>query len=376
MRKEYDYLLVGAGLFNAVFAYQARQHGKRCLVIDKRSHVGGNIYCKDIEGIHVHRYGPHIFHTSNKQIWDFVNQFVTFNRFTLCPVAYYKGRIFNLPFNMNTFYQMWGTITPDEACEKIRQQSASITGCPKNLEEQAIQQVGTDIYRTLIKDYTEKQWGRSCTDLPPSIIQRIPVRYTYDNNYFCDMYQGVPEGGYNRLINGLLKGIHCITRCNYFENKSHFDELADKIVYTGRIDEYFGYRIGQLDYRSLTFEDEIIPTANFQGNAMVNFTDSSVTYTRIIEHKHFDISNSAALYNPVSVITREYPICPSDAFDPYYPICDQKNMSLYERYLSLSSRKLSVIFGGRLGQYRYMNMDEIIASALSTFSNLQNSDSL
>lgn len=375
MRKEYDFLLVGAGLFNAVFAYQARQQGKRCLVIDKRPHVGGNLYCEDIEGIHVHRYGPHIFHTSNKQVWDFVNKFVSFNRFTLCPVANYKGRIFNLPFNMNTFYQMWGTVTPAEACEKIRQQSASFTGSPQNLEEYAIQQVGTDIYQTLIKGYTEKQWGRSCKELPPSIIQRIPVRYTYDNNYFRDNYQGVPVGGYNRLMNGLLKGIQCLTRCNYFENKSHFDELADKIVYSGSIDEYFGYCIGKLDYRSLTFEDEIIQAVNYQGNAMVNYTDSSVSYTRIIEHKHFDISNSAVLYSPISVITREHPVCPSCCCDPYYPICDQKNTDLYEEYLSLSKHEPTVIFGGRLGQYRYMNMDETIASALSAFSNIRICDS-
>jgi UDP-galactopyranose mutase len=280
--------------------------------------------------------------------------------------------MFNLPFNMNTFYQMWGIITPAEAMEKIRQQSASVKGCPKNLEEQAILLVGEDIYQTLIKGYTEKQWGRSCTELPTSIISRLPVRFTYDNNYFHDKYQGIPEGGYNRLISRLLTGTECKTSCNYFYDKLHFNSLADKIIYTGPIDEYYGYRIGRLEYRSLTFEDEIIPTANFQGSAMVNYTDSSVSYTRIIEHKHFDISNPAVFSRPVSVITREHPIYPSATCDPYYPIRSQKNISLYESYLSLSKQEPSVIFGGRLGQYRYMNMDETIASAFSTFNHIYN----
>lgn len=366
MRKKYDYLLVGAGLYNAVFAYLAKQHGKRCLVIDKRSHVGGNIYCEDVEGIHVHRYGPHIFHTNNKQVWEFVNQFVSFNRFTLCPVAYYKGRIFNLPFNMNTFYQMWGTITPAEAMEKIRQQSAIVKGCPKNLEEQAILQVGEDIYQTLIKGYTEKQWGRSCTELPPSIIQRIPVRFTYDNNYYNDCYQGIPEGGYNKLIDALLNGIECKTNCDFFNYRNYFNSLSETIVYSGAIDEYFGYRLGHLAYRSLRFEQEAINNSNFQGNAIVNYTDIDTPFTRIVEHKYFDINNQSVISRNQTVITREFPVAWTSTSDndPYYPINDYVNSKLYDAYKELADAETNVIFGGRLAEYKYLDMHQVIERAL------------
>lgn len=370
MRKEYDYLLVGSGLFNAVFAYLARQHGKHCLVIDKRPHVGGNVYCEDIEGIHVHRYGPHIFHTSNKKVWDFVNQFVSFNRFTLCPVANYRGRIFNLPFNMNTFYQMWGTITPAEAREKIRQQSESVTSKPHNLEEQAILQVGTDIYQTLIKGYTEKQWGKPCKELPSTIIERLPVRFTYDNNYFKDKYQGIPIEGYNCLISKLFDGIKCKTNCNYFDNKRYFDNLAEKIIYTGPIDEYFCFNLGQLEYRSLSFEDAIINTDNYQGNAMVNYTDELVPYTRIIEHKLFDIDNLSILSKRTTVVTKEYSISYSNCSNPFYPINDSKNNEISKRYKEMAQSLKNTYICGRLGEYKYYDMDDIVESSMNLFSKI------
>lgn len=367
MRKEYDYLLVGAGLFNAVFAYQARRYGKRCLVIDKRPHVGGDLYCEDIEGIHVHRYGPHIFHTSNQQVWDFVNKLVSFNRFTLRTVANYHGRIYNLPFNMNTFHQMWGVVTPAKAKQKIKEQSGIIKGTPSNLEEQAISLVGRDIYEMLIKGYTEKQWGHPCTELPASIIKRLPVRFTYDNNYFNDLYQGVPEGGYNTLINKLFEGIEYKVNCNYFDDKHHFDELAGHIIYTGPIDAYFGYRLGRLEYRSLTFEDEIVHTDNYQGNAIVTYTDAKTPYTRIIEHKHFDINNTTVQSAPLTVITKETSLAVSHTEEPYYPVCNQQNTRLYQSYRLLAEREPKTTFGGRLATYQYMNMDETIANALSEF---------
>lgn len=367
MKKEYDYLLVGAGLFNAVFAHQAKMHGKRCLVIDKRPHLGGNVYCEDIDGITVHKYGPHIFHTSNKDVWDYVNSFVPFNRFTLNTLAYYKGRIFNLPFNMNTFHQMWGVVRPEEAKEKILQQTVRGKNhtAPSNLEEQAIALVGKDIYATLIKGYTEKQWGRPCSKLPAFIIKRLPVRYTYDNNYYNDSYQGIPEGGYNILINRLLDGVECRPSCDYNDNRSFFKSIAYKTIYTGSTDEFFDYQLGRLEYRSLKFEHSILPTSNHQGNAIVNYTDVEVPYVRIVEHKWFDINNYDAVNASHSVITHEYPQKSAIGTEPYYPINTERNITLYNDYLSMAKEKRpDVTFSGRLGQYKYLNMDEIIKSAL------------
>lgn len=363
--KPYDFLFVGAGLFCATFAYLARQHGKRCLVIDKRPHLGGNVYCEEVEGICVHRYGPHIFHTNNKEVWDFVNRFTPFNRFTLCTTARYGNKVYNLPFNMNTFYGMWGTAAPSEAMVKIEEQRNLLKGrTPQNLEEQAISLVGRDIYETLVKGYTEKQWGRPCTELPPFIICRLPVRFTYDNNYFNDRYQGIPEGGYNRLIEGMLEGIESKTSCNYFDEKSYFDSLADKVVYSGAIDEYFGYRLGHLEYRSLRFETETLPVSNYQGNAIVNYTDASVPFTRIVEHKHFDINNRTVQESPITVITREYPQAWTVGKEPYYPINDERNNLLYQQYKAIAEQETNVIFGGRLAEYRYLNMDEVVKKAM------------
>lgn len=367
MKKEYDYLLVGAGLFNAVFAQQAKMHGKRCLVIDKRPHLGGNVYCEDIDGITVHKYGPHIFHTSNKEVWDYVNSFVPFNRFTLNTIAYYKGRIFNLPFNMNTFHQMWGVVRPEEAKAKILQQTGGrdTRTSPFNLEEQAIALVGKDIYETLIKGYTEKQWGRPCSELPAFIIKRLPVRYTYDNNYYNDCYQGVPEGGYNTLINRLLDGVECRTGSNYNDNRSFYIGIADKTIYTGAIDEFFDYQLGKLEYRSLHFEHDTLLSDNYQGNAIVNYTDLEVPYTRIVEHKWFDIHNADAINAPHTVITREYPKEYALDAEPYYPINTMHNVLLYNDYLLMAKEKMpNVIFSGRLGLFKYLNMDEIIKMAL------------
>lgn len=367
MKKKYDYLLVGAGLFNAVFAQQAKMHGKRCLVIDKRPHLGGNVYCEDIDGITVHMYGPHIFHTSNEEVWNYVNSFVSFNRFTLNTIANYKDKIFNLPFNMHTFHQMWGVVRPEDAKAKIQEQTGRKRGCtvPSNLEEQAIALVGKDIYETLIKGYTEKQWGRPCSELPAFIIKRIPVRCTYDNNYFDDRYQGIPEGGYNVLINRLLDGIECRTCCKYNDNRSSLEGIADKTIYTGAIDEFFDYKLGRLEYRSLKFEHDTLSTSNYQGNAIVNYTDSEVPYTRIVEHKWFDIHNSDAINASHTVVTHEYSQKSTVGTEPYYPINTERNITLYNDYLSMAKEKSpDVIFSGRLGLYKYLNMDEIIKSAL------------
>ena len=361
----YDYLIVGSGLFGATFARLATDRGKRCLVIDKRPHLGGNVRCEEIHGIQVHWYGPHIFHTSNREVWEFVNRFTPFNRFTLCTTARYSDKVYNLPFNMNTFYGMWGTVTPAEAMDRIEEQRSLLKGrTPQNLEEQAISLVGRDIYETLIKGYTEKQWGRPCTELPSFIIRRLPVRFTYDNNYFNDTYQGIPEGGYNRLIEGMLEGIECKTSCNYFDDKTYFDSLADKVVYSGAIDEYFDYRLGHLEYRSLRFETETLPINNYQGNAIVNYTDTSVLFTRIVEHKHFDINNRAVQESPVTVITREYPQAWTVGKEPYYPINDEKNNQLYQQYRALADQETNVIFGGRLAEYRYYDMDEVVERAM------------
>ena len=362
--KQYDYLIVGSGLYGSTFAYKLKRQGKKCLVIDKRPHLGGNIYCENIEGINVHKYGAHIFHTSNKEVWNFVNSFVEFNRFTNSPIADYKGKLYNLPFNMNTFYALWGIKTPEEAKAKIEEQrkEAGIIR-PKNLEEQAISLVGKDIYEILIKGYTEKQWGRKCRDLPAFIIKRIPVRFTYDNNYFNDTYQGIPIGGYNKLINGLLDGIE--TRCNtdFFSNREFFETIADKTVFTGKIDEYYNYRFGKLEYRSLNFETELLDCENFQGNAVVNYTDREIPFTRIIEHKHFEFGRQ-----PKTVISKEYPAEWREGSEAFYPVNDERNNALYRQYNELAGSENSVIFGGRLAEYKYYDMDEIVEhfNSLST----------
>ncbi len=371
MNKEYDYLLVGAGLFNATFAYMARQRGKRCIVIEKRKHLGGNVYCEDVEGITVHKYGPHIFHTDNREVWKLMNSFTSFNRFTLNTVANFNGQIFNLPFNMNTFNRMWGVVTPEEAEREIRRQvEESGIVCPKNLEEMAISLVGRDIFHTLIEGYTEKQWERPCRELPAFIIKRLPVRLTYDNNYFNDRYQGIPDGGYNRIIEGMLVGVECLTGCDYFSDKAHWDSVAEKVVYSGAIDEYFGYRFGHLEYRSLRFEQETLPTRNFQGNAIVNYTSRSVPYTRIVEHKHFDINNTAATTSPLTVITREHPQAWQRGMDAYYPINDERNQRLYRQYKELADMEQNVIFGGRLAEYKYYDMDDVVESAMRMYNGI------
>ena len=367
MKKEYDYLLVGAGLFNAVFAQQAKMHGRRCLVIDKRPHLGGNVYCENVDGITVHKYGPHIFHTSNKEVWDYVNSFVPFNRFTLNTLAYYKGRIFNLPFNMNTFHQMWGVVRPEEAKAKILQQTdrGKSHMAPSNLEEQAIALVGKDLYEILIKGYTEKQWGRPCTELPAFIIKRLPVRYTYDNNYYNDSYQGIPEGGYNKLIDALLNGIECRLSCDYVTNRGLLQHIADRTIYTGPIDEFFDHCFGFLGYRSLKFEHEMVSTSNYQGSAIMNYPDLCVPYTRIIEHKWFDTYNKTSVNASSTIITREYPIEITQNTEPYYPINDERNTVLYNSYVEFAREHNSnIIFAGRLGAYRYFDMDQIVAEAL------------
>ena len=370
--KEYDYLIVGSGLFGATFAYRAKQAGKKCLGIDKRNHKGGNVYCENIEGINVHKYGAHIFHTSKKEVWNFVNSIVEFNRYTNSPVANYKGKLYNLPFNMNTFYQMWGVVTPQEAKEKIKEQKAAAVKSmqqagivePRNLEEQAISLIGTDIYRTLIKGYTEKQWGRKCTELPAFIIKRLPVRFVYDNNYFNDKYQGIPIGGYNKLIDGLLGGIEVKTGIDFFENRNYWENIAEKIVFTGKIDEFYDYRFGKLEYRTVIFEEEIHDCCNYQGNAVVNYTDKDVPYTRIIEHKHFEMFGSEIDNCPKTVISKEYSTEWKDGMEPYYPVNDKKNNDLYALYKELADKTENVIFGGRLAEYKYYDMDAVIASAL------------
>lgn len=372
----YDYLIVGAGLYGATFAHLARKQGRRCLVIDKRPHAGGNIYCEEIEGINVHKYGAHIFHTSDRRVWDFVNSIVPFNRYTNCPVAQAPdGRLYNLPFNMNTFYQMWGVKTPAEAQAKLDEQrreavermKAEGVDEPRNLEEQALTLIGRDIYEQLIKGYTEKQWGRSCSELPAFIIRRLPVRLTFDNNYFNDLYQGIPIGGYNRLIDGLLEGIEVRLDTDFFDDREHWESVADRIVFTGKIDQFFDYRYGTLQYRTVRFETETLPEANHQGNAVLNYTSSDVTYTRVIEHKHFETFGDAVYTNPHTVISREYSTEWLDGMEPYYPINDERNQSLYERYRVLAASRPDVIFGGRLAEYRYYDMAPIIAQVFKHF---------
>lgn len=362
---EYDYLIVGSGLFGAVFAHEAKKKGKKCLVIDKRNHAGGNVYCEKIEDTNVHKYGAHIFHTNDKSIWDYVNQFVEFNRYTNSPVAFYQDEVYNLPFNMNTFHQLWGVKTPEEASAKIEEQvkSSGITN-PQNLEEQAISLVGTDIYEKLIKGYTEKQWGRKATELPTFIIKRLPVRFTYDNNYFNDKYQGIPIGGYNKLIDGLLDGIEVRLNIDFFTQREELTQMADKIVFTGKIDEYYNNQFGTLEYRSLKFDTQVIEKENFQGNAVVNYTESQVPYTRIIEHKHFEFGSQKK-----TVVTYEYPDEWSLGKETYYPVNDDKNNAMYNKYKKLSEQDNSVIFGGRLAEYKYYDMHQIIASALHKFKN-------
>jgi UDP-galactopyranose mutase len=358
----YDYLIVGSGLFGSIIAYRLKKAGKRVLVIDKRPHLGGNIYCENIDGINVHKYGAHIFHTDNKEVWDFVNSFVSFNRFTNAPLAVYKGRFFNLPFNMNTFYSIWGVSTPKEAAEKIQiqREEANIT-VPTNLEEQAISLVGYDIYEMLIKGYTEKQWGRKCSELPSFIIKRLPVRFTFDNNYFNNLYQGIPIGGYNKLISQLLDGIKTEINIDFFDNRKYFEEIANILVFTGKIDEFYNYRFGKLEYRTVRFESKLLNCENYQGNAVINYTDIEVPYTRIIEHKHFEFGTQSK-----TVITFEYPDEYKGDNEPFYPINDAKNNELYRQYKTLAASQKNIIFGGRLAEYMYYDMDRVIESALKT----------
>ena len=357
--KQYDYLIVGAGLYGAVFAHEAKKAGKRCLVIDKRAHIAGNIYTEEVEGINVHRYGAHIFHTNNKAVWQYVNQFAEFNRYTNSPVANYHGEIYNLPFNMNTFNRMWGVVTPAEAKAKIEQQraEAGITE-PKNLEEQALSLIGRDVFEKLIKGYTEKQWGRSCTELPPSIIKRLPVRLTYDNNYFNDRWQGIPMGGYTAMVERMFGDVEILLSTEYREFREQNPGIADRTIYCGPIDEYFDFKLGTLEYRSLRFESEVVECENWQGNAVVNYTEREVPWTRIIEHKHFESQSS-----PVSVITREYPADWKPGDEPYYPINDERNSALYAQYEQLAKQEGDVVFAGRLGGYKYYDMDKAIDAA-------------
>lgn len=372
MSKKYDYLIVGAGLFGATFAHRAHQAGKKCIVIDKRPHIGGNVYCENVEGINVHKYGAHIFHTSNKAVWDFVNFFVEFNRYTNSPVANYQGHLYNLPFNMNTFYQMWGVTTPEQAQAKIEIQKAEVLEkmksegitTPRNLEEQALTLIGKDIYEKLIKGYTEKQWGRKCTELPAFIIKRLPVRFIYDNNYFNDKYQGIPIGGYNKLIEGLLSDIEVKLNTDFFDDRDKWTNLAERIVFTGQIDEFYNYCYGKLEYRTVHFEEETLDTPNYQGNAVVNYTERNVPYTRIIEHKHFEVFGQTVYDNPKTIISKEYSIEWKDGMEPYYPINDDTNTSLYAKYKSLADKEKNVIFGGRLAEYKYYDMAPTIEQAL------------
>ncbi len=358
--KHYDYLLVGAGLFSGVFARQAAKHGKTCLVLEKRDHLGGNLYCEMVENIPVHKYGPHIFHTADRRVWDYVNDLVEFNRFTNCPIANYHGEIYNLPFNMNTFSKLWGVRTPAEAKAKIDQQRAAVQGEPKNLEEQAIQLVGKDIYEKLVKEYTEKQWGRPCTELPSFIIKRLPVRYTYDNNYFNHPYQGIPVGGYNGLIEKLFADCDCMLNTDYHADRDRFTAMADKVLYTGTLDSLFDYCYGKLEYRSLRFESEVLDEENYQGVAVVNYTTKDVPFTRMIEHKHFDNAISDK-----TVVTKEYPAVWEEGLEPYYPVNDEKNNLLFQQYKALCETKPNLLLGGRLAEYKYYDMDQVIASALA-----------
>lgn len=357
---KYDYLIAGTGLFGSVFAHEAKKSGKKCLVVERRSHIGGNIYCEQKDGIIIHKYGAHIFHTSNKEVWDYINQFAEFNNYINSPVANYKGEIYNLPFNMNTFNKMWGIRTPQEAEEIISKQRKVITREPQNLEEQAISLVGIDIYTKLIKGYTEKQWGRKCTELPAFIIKRLPVRYTYNNNYFNDRYQGIPIGGYNQIIERLLDCIDVELNCDFNICFDKDQKIAEKVIYTGAIDEYFNYEIGHLEYRGLKFKTEKLETKNYQGVAVMNYTDSETPYTRVIEHKHFEFGKQ-----PVTYITKEYPQKWKNGEDAYYPVNDDKNQKLYEQYKELAKKETNIIFGGRLGEYKYYDMDKVIESALS-----------
>lgn len=355
----YDYLVVGAGLYGSILAYRAHQAGKRVVVIDKRPHVGGNLYCEEIEGIQVHKYGPHIFHTSNKKVWDFVNSLVPFNHFRYCPLAYYKGNLYHLPFNMNTFYELWGIKTPDEAKAMIDRQRSEIKGEPQNLEEQAISLVGREVYEKLIKCYTEKQWGRDCRELPPFIIKRLPVRYCYNNNYFNDCYQGIPIGGYNKIFDALLDGIEVRTSCNFFDNRAEYEGLADKIIYCGPIDEYFDFKYGNLEYRSLRFDEEVLDKDSFQGNIAVNYTDHDHPYTRIVEHKYFEFGTQ-----PKTVITKEYSQEWKPGMEPYYPVNDERNSAVYEKYKAEADKLKNVMFCGRLAEYKYYDMHMIVELAL------------
>lgn len=379
VNRQYDYLVVGSGLFGATFAHLATKQGKKCLVIDKRSHLGGNIYCENIEGINVHKYGAHIFHTNNKEVWDFVNSIVEFNRYTNCPVANYKGKLYNLPFNMNTFYQMWGVRTPEEAQAKIDEQKAEyseelrvkneelgLPNEPHNLEEQAMFLVGKDIYESLIKEYTEKQWGRKCTELPAFIIKRLPVRMVFDNNYFNDRYQGIPVGGYNKLIDGLLDGVECKTDVDFFHSEyKDWQKYADKLVYTGAIDEFYSYRYGKLDWRTVSFKTRTEDTPNYQGNAVVNYTSHEKPYTRVIEHKHFEMFGQEVYNCPKTVISEEYSTEYKAGMEPYYPVNDDRNNILAEQYRKLAEQEENVIFGGRLAEYKYYDMAPVIERVLS-----------
>ena len=377
--KQYDYLIVGAGLFGATFAFLAKQRGKRCLVIDKRPNLGGNLYCENIHGINVHKHGAHIFHTSNKKVWNFVNSFVEFNRYTNSPIANYHGKLYNLPFNMNTFYQMWGVTTPEQAQQIIENQKLGarvlmderhITE-PHNLEQQALLLIGKDIYERLIKGYTEKQWGRKCTELPAFIIKRLPVRFVYDNNYFNDSYQGIPIGGYNVLIGGLLKDVDTKTNCDFFTNRKELEALADKIVYTGPIDEFYDYCYGKLNYRTLRFEEEILDIPNYQGNAVINYTSEKEPYTRIIEHKHFEMFGQEVYNCPKTVISREYPSEWKEGMEPYYPVNDDFNNNVAKKYRERSAQEPNVIFGGRLAEYKYYDMAPIVEKVMEINSKCQ-----
>jgi len=366
---KYDFLIVGSGLFGATFAYRVRMKGLRCLVIDKRPHLGGNVYCESIEGINVHKYGAHIFHTSNKEVWDLVNSIVPFNRYTNSPVANYKGKLYNLPFNMNTFYQMWGVITPEEATAKIEEQKAEAVAAlngrePQNLEEQALTLVGKDIFEKLIKEYTEKQWGRKCSDLPSFIIKRLPVRFVFDNNYFNDKYQGIPIGGYNKLIDGLLEGVETKVNTDFFENREYWESVADKIVYTGQIDEFFNYRYGKLDWRTVSFMTRVEDIPNYQGNAVVNYTSLEQPYTRVIEHKHFEMFGQDVYDCPKTVVSEEFSTEYKEGMEPYYPVNDERNNALAEQYRALAIQEKNVIFGGRLAEYKYYDMAPIVEKVI------------
>ena len=374
MQTKYDYLIVGSGLFGATFAHLATKQGKKCLVIDKRSHLGGNVYCENIEGINVHKYGAHIFHTNNKEVWDFVNSIVEFNRYTNSPVANYKGKLYNLPFNMNTFYQMWGAHTPEEAKAKIEEQKAEAVKAlngrePQNLEEQALTLVGKDIFYTLIKEYTEKQWGRKCTELPAFIIKRLPLRFVFDNNYFNDQYQGIPIGGYNKLIDGLLEGVECKTNVDFFTSDyKDWRKYADKLVYTGAIDEFYDFRFGKLDWRTVSFKTRVEDTPNYQGNAVVNYTSHNEPYTRVIEHKHFEMFGQEVYDCPKTVVSEEYSTEYKDGMEPYYPVNDKRNNAIAEQYRALAKEEINVIFGGRLAEYVYYDMAPIVEKVLACWN--------